>query len=139
MKPRSMRSMRWRFTPARRTCPPIMRIRAALVVRAWWRRAAMAARSGCLEGGGAASSGNQRSKCRAWARSAIGVIRSFERLAGYERAAGKVEAEAAGAEGLKESPRAGNQVAVGRTRTGLEVPNAGAGDRGQARLEVLHI
>src|ERR1039458_4939883 len=79
MKPRSTRSMMWRVTPERRTCAPIMRMRAAPADLAVERRAATAARSGCSNGGVGSLRESQRSRCKSFWRSASGFTSRRER------------------------------------------------------------
>src|ERR1017187_567026 len=79
MKPRSTRSMMWRLTPERRTCAPIMRMRAAPADLAVERRAATAARSGCSNGGVGSLRESQRSRCKSCWRSASGFSSRRER------------------------------------------------------------
>src|SRR5262249_55839136 len=74
-----MQSMMWRLTPARSTCAPIIRMRAAPDSRADFRRAATVGRSSCAKGGCGSSSQSQRSRCRSCARSASGFTRRRER------------------------------------------------------------
>src|SRR5579859_425536 len=71
--------MMWRFTPARRTCAPIIRMLAALLLLALPMRRATSANCGCANGGAGPSSESQRSKCRSCLRSASGLIASRER------------------------------------------------------------
>src|ERR1017187_3497188 len=79
MKPRSTRSMMWRLTPERRTCAPIMRMRALPADLAVERRAATAARSGCSNGGVGSLRESQLSRCRSCWRSASGFTSRRER------------------------------------------------------------
>src|ERR1017187_10382922 len=79
MKPRSTRSMMWRIAPERRTCAPIMRMRAAPADLAVERRAATAARSGCSNGGVGSLRESQRSRCKSCWRSASGFSSRRER------------------------------------------------------------
>src|ERR1022692_1096691 len=76
---RSTRSMMWRLTPERRTCAPIMRMRAAPADLAVERRAATAARSGCSNGGVGSLRESQRSRCKSFWRSASGFTSRRER------------------------------------------------------------
>src|SRR5260221_4493406 len=71
--------MRWRFTPARSTCAPIIRMRAAPLVLALTIRCATSASCGCVKGGVGSSRDSQRSRCRSCARSASGLTTSRER------------------------------------------------------------
>src|ERR1051326_8030269 len=71
--------MRWRFTPARSTCAPIIRTRAALLPLAPMIRRATSASCGSANGGAGSSSASQRSKCRSSVRSPSGLIASRER------------------------------------------------------------
>src|ERR1700728_2594736 len=73
MQPRSMRSMIWRLTPARSTCAPIMRMRAAPSWRARTMRAARSANCGCAYGSGISSSCSQCPASRSFTRSASGL------------------------------------------------------------------
>src|ERR1700677_593343 len=68
-----------RFTPARRTCAPIIRIRAAPRSRARATRDASSSSCGCSYANGDASSGIQCSACRSWMRSASGLTINRER------------------------------------------------------------
>src|SRR5580700_2886786 len=83
MKPRSTRSIRCRLTPARSTCAPIIRMRAAPLRWAATRRAANSAKSGCEKEGGGSSRRNQwpwwRSCSRSESRNSLRRERSNSR------------------------------------------------------------
>src|ERR1700722_2538593 len=72
MKPRSARSMIWRLTPARSTCAPIMRMRAAPRWRAPTMRPARSGNCGCTYGSAISSTGSQWAASRSFTRSASG-------------------------------------------------------------------
>src|ERR1700722_17884535 len=72
MKPRSVRSMIWRFTPARSTCAPIMRMRAAPRWRACTMQPARSGNCGCAYGSAISSRGSQWLASRSFTRSARG-------------------------------------------------------------------
>src|ERR1035441_8881384 len=86
--------MIWRFTPARSTCAPIIRMRAAPRARAATMRAATSGRPGCVYGAAISSSPSQWAKSKSLTRSASGfTCRRKRSKIGYLLAIGKKRGE----------------------------------------------
>src|ERR1022692_208613 len=131
--------MIWRFTPARSTCAPIMRMRAAPRARAAAIRAASSGRLGCVYGAAISSRSSQCAASRSFSRSASGFTCRRERSkSGYLLTIGKkrgeqfVAAQKVGYEKARPPPREPLPLPfVHRTALGL--------GRGHAHRHAAHL